>query len=441
VARQRGLWTAALRRYGSPQAARRWVAPPGGSTHHTGRAIDLALGTRNSSDNIRALRATLPYRWLVCNAPRFGFFPYAVEPWHWEFNPDAAAMTAASQAATTPAPASRTVRIPTPEEVARRTVPIGPETPEERIQRIIATPPPTPWPRRSLSQMLRRKVDEQLDSTMNRLRVPRSLRVRIRSAAHAAIEKGAQSLLDRALDQTGLSAEAKEAIRAAVHATANQPLEGWNLGLVPPAGPAFRFECPDVDATTRAQRRNTLRQSLLDAIDLANSAAASLEASPRAPMTIARFQALFGHQPTRPVPWAGNAQSGAIVARRFRIVARELRSRNTLYRCIECGESTIPECPLDTPTIPCPRNAQVELPFTLNTIELCPRFWTQSAVWRAGIVLHEMLHLYLGRFFLHGPGGRERRRDNAHCYEAFAIQIAGSAPDQCDICRCRRRPA
>lgn len=87
VARQRQLWEDAVRRYGSPQAARKWVAPPGGSAHHTGRAVDLWLGTANSSRNIAALRATAPYRWLVCNAARFGFFPYAVEPWHWEYNP------------------------------------------------------------------------------------------------------------------------------------------------------------------------------------------------------------------------------------------------------------------------------------------------------------------------------------------------------------------
>jgi len=114
VAHQQRLWAEALRKYGSPQAARRWVAPPGGSPHHTGRAIDLWLGTRNSSDNIAALRATLPYKWLVCNASRFGFFPYAHEPWHWEFNPEGFV-----------APSTRpaTARTPTPSRVPRPSVP------------------------------------------------------------------------------------------------------------------------------------------------------------------------------------------------------------------------------------------------------------------------------------------------------------------------------
>jgi len=89
VEHQRRLWQGALQRYGSPQAARKWVAPPGGSPHHTGRAIDFWLGTSNSSKNIAALRATPGFHWLVCNAARFDFFPYAAEPWHWEYNPNA----------------------------------------------------------------------------------------------------------------------------------------------------------------------------------------------------------------------------------------------------------------------------------------------------------------------------------------------------------------
>jgi LAS superfamily LD-carboxypeptidase LdcB len=28
---------------------------------------------------------SLEYRWLVANADRFGFLPYAYEPWHWEW--------------------------------------------------------------------------------------------------------------------------------------------------------------------------------------------------------------------------------------------------------------------------------------------------------------------------------------------------------------------
>ncbi len=87
VAHQKDLWEAALRKYGSTAVARRWVAPPGASPHHSGKAVDLWLGIRNKSENVARLRATRAYHWLVCNAARFGFFPYAREPWHWEYNP------------------------------------------------------------------------------------------------------------------------------------------------------------------------------------------------------------------------------------------------------------------------------------------------------------------------------------------------------------------
>lgn len=83
------LWEAALARYGSEAEARKWVAPPGGSPHHSGRALDLYLGTSNDSSNVARLRTMPAYHWLVANAVRFGFYPYEREPWHWEYNPPA----------------------------------------------------------------------------------------------------------------------------------------------------------------------------------------------------------------------------------------------------------------------------------------------------------------------------------------------------------------
>jgi LAS superfamily LD-carboxypeptidase LdcB len=84
---QKRLWESALARYGSPEVARKWVAPPGSSAHQSGRAIDFYLGLSNSSKNVAKLRNTLPYQWLATNANRFGFYPYSNEPWHWEHNP------------------------------------------------------------------------------------------------------------------------------------------------------------------------------------------------------------------------------------------------------------------------------------------------------------------------------------------------------------------
>ncbi|MGH7249953.1 MAG: M15 family metallopeptidase, partial [Minisyncoccia bacterium] len=74
---QERLWQGALARYGSPEVARKWVAPPGSSAHQSGRAIDFYLGLSNSSKNVAKLRKTQPYLWLANNATKFGFYPYS----------------------------------------------------------------------------------------------------------------------------------------------------------------------------------------------------------------------------------------------------------------------------------------------------------------------------------------------------------------------------
>ncbi len=107
VARQRVLWQEALARYGTPEKARKWVAPPGGSAHHSGRAVDLHLGGRNRSTEVDRLRQTRAWKWLVANAQRFGFYPYEAEPWHWEYNPPAPGRPPPRASAPMPAPAAR----------------------------------------------------------------------------------------------------------------------------------------------------------------------------------------------------------------------------------------------------------------------------------------------------------------------------------------------
>lgn len=70
---QQRLYQAAIKKYGSEQAARKWVAPPGRSNHNHGLAIDL----RYASDEAK--------EWAHANAARFGLsFPMDHEPWHIE---------------------------------------------------------------------------------------------------------------------------------------------------------------------------------------------------------------------------------------------------------------------------------------------------------------------------------------------------------------------
>lgn len=71
--KQAGLYAAALQKYGGPQAARKWVAPPGHSQHERGFASDLQYATPAAS------------AWAHANASRYGLtFPLGNEPWHVE---------------------------------------------------------------------------------------------------------------------------------------------------------------------------------------------------------------------------------------------------------------------------------------------------------------------------------------------------------------------
>lgn len=70
---QERLWQEALVKYGSPEAARKWVAPPGKSQHNHGSAVDLKYLSPAAQD------------WVHANAAKYGLhFPMAHEPWHIE---------------------------------------------------------------------------------------------------------------------------------------------------------------------------------------------------------------------------------------------------------------------------------------------------------------------------------------------------------------------
>ncbi len=91
---QQGLFSRAVGRYGTRQAAARWVAPPGYSEHHTGLAIDIGALQRPETDVETTFEHTPAFAWLKENAHRFGFeisFPrdnpqgVSYEPWHWRY--------------------------------------------------------------------------------------------------------------------------------------------------------------------------------------------------------------------------------------------------------------------------------------------------------------------------------------------------------------------
>lgn len=84
---QQRLWDEALVKYGSPEAARQWVAPPGQSRHNYGLAADLGFGDPKVQD------------WAHQNAGRYGLdFRMQNEPWHIEPQNAAAMMSGAAPA-------------------------------------------------------------------------------------------------------------------------------------------------------------------------------------------------------------------------------------------------------------------------------------------------------------------------------------------------------
>jgi D-alanyl-D-alanine carboxypeptidase len=91
---QETLFQRAVIKYGSEDAAVRWVARPGRSEHQTGLAIDLGDGKAPACDVEPPFEETPAFDWLQRNAARFGFElsyprnnPRGVhyEPWHWRF--------------------------------------------------------------------------------------------------------------------------------------------------------------------------------------------------------------------------------------------------------------------------------------------------------------------------------------------------------------------
>lgn len=80
VARQQALWDDALKKYGSPEKARKWVAPPGKSKHNSGEAADLSFNGKSLKHAPKEV-----VDWVHQNAAQFGLhFPLANENWHVE---------------------------------------------------------------------------------------------------------------------------------------------------------------------------------------------------------------------------------------------------------------------------------------------------------------------------------------------------------------------
>ena len=73
-----------VQRFGSVSEGRKWLAY--NSPHETGLAIDIGVGGLWPSRSTAPAQKKQPlHAWMVAHAHEFGWHPYKVEPWHWEF--------------------------------------------------------------------------------------------------------------------------------------------------------------------------------------------------------------------------------------------------------------------------------------------------------------------------------------------------------------------
>ena len=94
VAYQQGLFSSAIKRYGSERGAAKWVAPPGYSEHHTGFVLDVGDTAAPATDVKPEFEQTVAFKWLQQHAAQFNFelsFPknnpqgVNYEPWHYRW--------------------------------------------------------------------------------------------------------------------------------------------------------------------------------------------------------------------------------------------------------------------------------------------------------------------------------------------------------------------
>jgi hypothetical protein len=253
-----------------------------------------------------------------------------------------------------------------------------------------------------------------------------------------------------------------------------------------PTCPPLKFVCsPDCPLpSSSCDKKKALCNRVLGAINLANKAASLLETKPQSSVVVTVFGQVFGQAPSHlwevPGRPGRTIAAGDLVARRFRAVANELQTSDTLYRCVDtnrcqtmksvggCSNGGAVGSPnrlgnfqiVDRPYPPLPDlerkppsqagschptetivvdNVAMAL-LCKNEVWLCPPFWQLKNLWQEGTILHEMFHLCFGltcSWFQHDQ--KERKRNSAYCYEVFACGGAAAA-DPMSVSACKAKP-
>ncbi len=251
------------------------------------------------------------------------------------------------------------------------------------------------------------------------------------------------------------------------------------------ACPPLKFVCsPDCPSpSSSCKQRKALCDRVLGAINLAKKAAALLQTRHLSPVVVTVFGQVFGQAPSDlwevPGRPGRTIAAGALVAGRFRAVANELETSDTIYRCVNVDRcqtmKSVGGCSnggavrsldglgnfqiVERPGVPGPDLVPVPSPpsrschptetivvdnvamafLCKNEVWLCPPFWQLKTLWQEGTILHEMFHLCFGltcSWFQHDQ--KERKRNSAHCYEVFACGGAAAA-DPASVAACKAK--
>jgi hypothetical protein len=271
--------------------------------------------------------------------------------------------------------------------------------------------------------------------------------------------------------------------RAAVTYHGSRSLGAFGEKKTTPACPPLKYVCsPDCPSSSSScDKKKALCNRMLGAINLAKKAAALLEAKPQTSAVATMFRQVFGQAPGDlwevPGRPGRTIAASALVAGRFRAVANELATSDTIYRCVDtnrcqtmksgggCSNGAYvldglgnfqivdPGVPRpDLVPVPSTRSRSCHPTETIvvdnvamallckNEVWLCPPFWQLKNLWQEGTLLHEMFHLCFGltcSWFQHDQ--KERKRNSAYCYEVFACGGAAAA-DPASVAACKARP-
>jgi hypothetical protein len=205
--------------------------------------------------------------------------------------------------------------------------------------------------------------------------------------------------------------------------------------FTPRARPAgnlgFVLSCPN------AQRRQRFRAALRLAITLAREAAARLTAPSIDNRTRDLFIHFFGSRPEHRPPWAAPRTAAGLVAHRYTMVARELAGgRRFRYTCVT---GPVGDCMPSRPGLVVIANTTGR-----SAISLCDAFFDGRRIDQmAGTLIHEGMHAVYQELFFHAVrrGIAECRRDNARCFQGFALRLRGFGAEADIRNGCRRTPA